>query len=156
MSFLPESSFPELNLPTADLSIFEMGGKQYVYDPIRKKELVLTPEEWVRQHLIHYLIVFMHYPKSLFVLERGLSYNNLAKRLDIMVMDRNGKPFLIIECKAPEVVLSQRTLEQVFVYNQRLRARYIAVSNGLKHVVLAYSMQLQNYVPMKSFPKFDE
>ncbi|MCC5939382.1 MAG: type I restriction enzyme HsdR N-terminal domain-containing protein [Lunatimonas sp.] len=154
MDGLTGAAFPVLNLPAAELSIVESEGKRYVFDPIRKKELVLTPEEWVRQHLIYFLIEVMRYPKSLFVLERGLMYNQLAKRLDILVVDRAGKPFLIIECKAPEVTLSQRTLEQVCTYNQRIQAKYIAVSNGLKHVVLGFSSQSQTYIPMKTFPEF--
>lgn len=155
MNGVPASTFPVLNLPTAPLAIAESEGKSYVYDPIRKKDLVLTPEEWVRQHLIHYLIAFMNYPKSLFVLEKGLTYNRLAKRLDILILDRSGRPFLIIECKAPEVALSQKTLEQVCTYNQQVQAKYIAVSNGLKHIVLGFSTQNKSYFPLKTFPGFE-
>ncbi|WP_035805558.1 type I restriction enzyme HsdR N-terminal domain-containing protein [Lunatimonas lonarensis] len=154
MNVGPTHGFPRLNLPEADLAISTNSGKWYVFDPIRKKDLLLTPEEWVRQHLIHYFVSTKNYPRSLFVLERGLAYNQLAKRLDILVVDRTGSPFLLVECKAPDVVLSQRTLEQVCTYNQRIQSPNLAISNGIKHVVLAFSPDSQTYVPKSSFPDF--
>lgn len=154
MMELKQTEFPALNLPKADLRLSGVQGQIRVYDTIRKKELLLTPEEWVRQHLIHYLVVYRNYPKSLFVVERGLVYNHLPKRLDIMVLDRTGQPYMLIECKAPDVALSVKTLEQVCVYNQQIGAPYIVVSNGLKHIVLGIAEGKQ-YLPLPDFPEFN-
>lgn len=155
MSSLSESKLKQpLNLPQAPLTTFFEDGKWLVLDVLRKKKLVLTPEEWVRQHLVYYLIEYKCYPKSLFVLEKGLKYNKLIKRLDVMVMDRNGAPFLVIECKAPDINLSQRTIEQVCIYNHTVKARYIAISNGIKHVCMGYSSTEKCFIPMTGFPDF--
>ena len=157
MNALLESKLKQqLNLPHATLTTFVEDGKWLVLDVLRKKKLVLTPEEWVRQHVIHYLIEYKKYPKSLFVLERGLKYNQLIKRLDILVVDREANPFLLIECKAPGINLSQRTIEQVCLYNHTVKAAYIAISNGIKHVCLRYSGKDNRFVPMTGFPEFGE
>ncbi|HSI77770.1 MAG TPA: type I restriction enzyme HsdR N-terminal domain-containing protein [Lunatimonas sp.] len=145
-----------LNLPQAPLTTTFENGQWLVLDVLRKKKLVLTPEEWVRQHLVHYLIEYKHYSKSLFVLEKGLKYNQLIKRLDVLVMDRMGNPYLLIECKAPEVRLSERTIEQVCLYNHTVKARYIAISNGIRHVCMSYSVEEKRFIPMTEFPDFDK
>ncbi len=146
--------FPKLNLPMAELPISKSEGKWHVFDPLRKKYLILSPEEWVRQHIIYYLWKHKAYPKGLFIVERGLLYNRLQKRLDILVQDRKGAPFLLVECKAPTVKLSQSTLEQVCMYNREIGARYLAISNGMKHVCLEFSIKTGSFMPMKSFPDF--
>lgn len=145
-----------LNLPKAPLKTYFENGQWLVLDVLRKKKLVLTPEEWVRQHLVHYLIEYKHYSKSLFVLEKGLKYNRLTKRLDVLVMDRTGNPFLLIECKAPEIKLSERTIEQVCLYNQTVKAQYIAISNGIRHVCMCYSVEEERFIPMTDFPDFEK
>lgn len=143
-----------LNLPQAPLTTFLEGDRWLVLDILRKKKLVLTPEEWVRQHLVYYLVEYKKYPKSLFMLEKGLKYNQLVKRMDILVLDREGNPFLLVECKAPEINLSQRTIEQVCLYNHTVKARHIAISNGVKHVCMSYSNEKMSFVPMTEFPDF--
>ncbi len=143
-----------LNLPAGDFKLAEENGKLNVYDPLRKKFLVLTPEEWVRQHLIYYLVSFKNYPKSLFSLERGLKYNRVNKRFDILVLDRTGDPFLLIECKAPEVKLTQSTVEQVCVYNKSIGAKYMAISNGLQHICLSLDIESGSYKQIREFPDF--
>lgn len=144
-----------LNLPPGDFQITNEGGKLSIFDPLRKKFLVLTPEEWVRQHIVGYLIVFKKYPKSLFAMERGVKYNQLNKRFDVLILDRQGKPFLLIECKAPEVKLSQKTVEQVCVYNKTVGARHIAISNGKQHICLAYHPDEDRYAQIREFPDFE-
>lgn len=157
MNSLSESKSKQpLNLPQAPLTTFFENGQWLVLDVLRKKKLVLTPEEWVRQHLVYYLIEYKHYSKSLFVLERGLKYNRLTKRLDVLVMDRIGNPFLLIECKAPEIKLSERTIEQVCLYNHTVKAKYIAISNGIRHVCMSYSVEEERFIPMTDFPDFDK
>ncbi|GAB3013123.1 type I restriction enzyme HsdR N-terminal domain-containing protein [uncultured Cyclobacterium sp.] len=146
-----------LNLPTYTMDI-EKGdqGRYFVFDPIRKKKLLLTPEEWVRQHITHYLVEHMNYPGSLIALEKGLKYNALQKRFDILVLDRSGASFFLIECKAPEVKLSQKTVEQVCVYNNKFNAPYICISNGRMHYCLKKDLKTGRYSQINHFPKFDE
>jgi hypothetical protein len=123
-----------LNLPSFEYKLKKAEGKLWIFDVIRKKYIVLIPEEWVRQHFIHFLIDVHHYPKSLIRVEGGLQYNQLQKRTDIVIFDRTGKPWMIVECKAPEVPVNEKTVFQVSTYNSTLRARYITVTNGLTHL----------------------
>jgi len=141
-----------LNLPEFDVKLKKSEGKVWIFDGIRKKYLVLTPEEWVRQHLIHYFMDQLNYPKSLIRIEQGLKYNQLQKRSDIIVFDRNGNPWMIVECKAPDVKLNQSSVQQVAVYNSSIKAKYVAVSNGMKHV--CYELTGSNIVLLKNFPKY--
>jgi predicted type IV restriction endonuclease len=123
----------QLNLPTYKPSLKKDQGKVYIFDIIRKKYVVLTPEEWVRQHFINYLIQELKYPKSLFRIEGSLSYNKLQKRSDILIYNRDGKPWMLIECKSPTIKLTQKAFNQVAVYNMTIGAQYIAVTNGMVH-----------------------
>jgi predicted type IV restriction endonuclease len=123
-----------LNLPEFELQLQKSEGKVWIFDVIRKKYIMLTPEEWVRQHLINYFINHLHYPKSLIKVEGGLRYNQLQKRSDIQVYNRDGKPWMIVECKSYEVALDTATVKQVAVYNATVGAMYVAISNGLKHI----------------------
>lgn len=143
-----------LNFPEFDFKIQEDEGKLSIFDSLRKKFLILTPEEWVRQHMIHFLVQYEGYPKSLFSLEKGLVYNQLQKRSDILVLNRDGEPFLLIECKAPEVLLSQKTVEQVCVYNKTIQAPHIGITNGLKHLFLTFDGLTEKYVQVGELPKF--
>ena len=121
----------KLNLPDFDYKLKKAEGKVWIFDVIRKKYLVLTPEEWVRQHVVHFLITHKKYPKTLIKLEGALNYNQLQKRSDIVVFDRAGRPWMIVECKAPAIPITIATLEQVSVYNAALKASFIGVTNGL-------------------------
>ncbi len=127
----------KLNLPAYDYKLQKADGKVWIFDVIRKKYIVLTPEEWVRQHFINYLISKLKYPKALLKIEGGLTYNQLNKRSDIVVFDRNGSPWMIVECKSPTLALSADTLHQAAVYNSSLRAKYLTVTNGLIHLCSA-------------------
>jgi len=122
-----------LNLPSIDSKIKKEGGKLLIFDIIRKKYIVLTPEEWVRQHFIHFLISGKGYPRSLFKIESSLSFNKLQKRSDILVHDRLGKPWMLVECKSPSIKLSQKAFNQISVYNMTVGAKYLAVTNGMVH-----------------------
>lgn len=144
-----------LNLPLCRLQIQDEEGKLRVFDSLRKKFLILTPEEWVRQHIIHYLVAFKHYPRSLFALEKGVKYNQIQKRFDILVLDRRGLPFLLIECKAPAVSLSQQTAEQIAVYNKSIGAKFLAISNGMQHLCLEYDKDSGSFKQLRDFPDFD-
>ena len=110
----------------------EIEGKKYIFDSFRSKYVVLTPEEWVRQNFLNYLVIQKKYPKKLIKLESGLKYNKLNKRSDILVYNRQGKPFLLVECKAQEVPIDQKVIEQISRYNLIIKATFCCVTNGLK------------------------
>ncbi|MDO9551829.1 type I restriction enzyme HsdR N-terminal domain-containing protein [Rhodonellum sp.] len=144
----------KLQFPPFHFNLREEGdGKLSIFDALRKKYLIVTPEEWVRQHIILYLTQHHQYPKSLFALEKGIKYNSLNKRFDILVLDREGAPFLLIECKAPEVALTQKTVEQVCVYNKSVGARHIGISNGKVHLFFTYDLLSDRYIQTESLPK---
>jgi hypothetical protein len=145
----------KLNLPDFKLTLRKEGGKVLIFDVIRKKYIVLTPEEWVRQHFVHYLIDHLNYPKSLFRVESSLRYNKLQKRSDIVIHNRQGKPWMLIECKAPEIKLTQRAFNQVAVYNMTIGAHYVAVTNGMVQYCFEAKKEAGNEVKfLESFPQF--
>jgi len=125
----------KLNLPEFPAKVKQAdGGKVLIFDIIRKKYVQLTPEEWVRQNFIYYLINFLDYPKSLIKVESGLRYNKLLKRSDILVFNRDVEPLLLVECKSSELKITQDVVDQAAVYNKSLNARYLLVTNGIKHL----------------------
>ncbi len=142
-----------LNFPPIDVSVKTKDQKHYIFDIIRKKYLVITPEEWVRQHIIHFLVYHKNYSKPLISTEKGLQYNKLAKRSDILTFSKDGNPFLLIECKAPSVKITDKVFEQVSVYNQSIKAPYIAVSNGLSTYICAIDFNTNNYSFLDDFPQ---
>ena len=105
-------------------------GKQYIFDSIRKVWLVLTEEEWVRQNFVNYLITQLHYPSSMIALEKEISLNELKKRFDILVYDKEHKPWMLIECKEPKLNLNEVVLQQVLRYNISVPVEYIVITNG--------------------------
>jgi type I site-specific restriction endonuclease len=131
-------TLPELNLPAIAPQLTREGEKVFIFDVLRKKNILLTPEEWVRQHWIHFLVTSQGFPKGLVTSERGLTYNGLQKRTDLLVFDRNGLPYFLIECKSPEIQINQKVLSQAIAYNQTLKCPFIALSNGERHVFMGY------------------
>jgi hypothetical protein len=144
-----------LNFPEFEFKFKDLDGKLSIFDSLRKKYLILTPEEWVRQHMICFLVQYQNYPRGLFSLEKGLIYNSLQKRFDILVLDRNGNPFLLIECKAPEISLTTKTIEQVAVYNKTIGAQYMGISNGRHHLFFRFNLQSENYDQISDLPHFE-
>ena len=124
----------KLNLPDFSYNLKKDEGKILIFDVIRKKFIVLTPEEWVRQHFINYMIDHLKYPKSLIKIESGLRYNTLQKRTDIVVYNRDGKPWMVVECKAFDQTLDQQTIRQISTYNHTLQANFITITNGMSHL----------------------
>jgi len=122
-----------LNLPNYPFKITQKDGLYFIFDEIRKKHLVLTPEEWVRQHFIQYLIALKNFPPSLLKIEGGLSLNQTKKRSDILVYNNLGEKIMVIECKAPSVPITQATFDQAARYNSIYKAPWLAVTNGLNH-----------------------
>ncbi|MCW5907677.1 MAG: type I restriction enzyme HsdR N-terminal domain-containing protein [Chitinophagales bacterium] len=108
----------------------EQDGRKVIFDEVRKKPVALTPEEWVRQHILHYLIYDKQYPKSLIAVEKSIEMNGLQKRFDVVVFATDGLPKMLIECKAPEELLNEKVFEQIARYNLKLRVKYLWVTNG--------------------------
>lgn len=145
-------SLPELNLPAIVPKFLKKEGKVFIFDLLRKKYLLLTPEEWVRQHWIHFLVGSQGYPKGLLTLEKGLVYNGLQKRTDLVVFDRAGLPYLLVECKAPDIDINSQVLAQAMSYNQTLQCPFIALTNGCKHIFMGYEAAEGRYVQQKTLP----
>ncbi|RIW17381.1 type I restriction endonuclease subunit R [Algoriphagus lacus] len=145
-------NLPILNLPHFEPTIRQSDGKLWIFDSLRKKYLVLTPEEWVRQHWTNYLINHQDYPGGLFSLEKGLKYNKLQKRTDLVVFDREGKPYLLVECKAPTIRINDQTLGQAMAYNRELNCPNLILSNGIKHFYMAYDSDEKKFIQRQSLP----
>ncbi|MBN7815624.1 type I restriction enzyme HsdR N-terminal domain-containing protein [Algoriphagus pacificus] len=143
---------PILNLPPFEPKLQEIDGKLGIFDSLRKKYLILTPEEWVRQHWINYLIHHLSFPKGLVALEKGLTYNQLQKRTDLVVWNNEGNPYLLIECKAPQIKLSQKTMEQACLYHQEIKSKFLIISNGQQHVSLEWNADEKKFIQLKHFP----
>jgi hypothetical protein len=143
-----------LNLPTYKFRITSKNETDYIYDVIRNKPILLTPEEWVRQHLIHYLIEDLGYPKALIKVESGVVYNTRIKRSDIVIYDNLAKPHILVECKSPDVKINQSTLEQVAMYNRTLNASVLILSNGLTHYTFKLGANGE-LVNLAEIPKFE-
>ena len=124
---------PELNFPKIKLKNKLVNGVTQVFDIVRKDYFILTPEEWVRQHVIHYLVNYKKYPVGLMQVEKLVKYNNLKTRADIIVNDRGLQPIVLVECKASTVSIGKDAFDQVAKYNFSLHAKYLFVTNGLQH-----------------------
>ncbi len=146
----------QLAFPQYTFKLQEKEGKKYIFDPIRKKYFVLTPEEWVRQHLICYLMEEKKCPKGLIGIEKGLRVNALFKRTDIVVFNRQGKARLLVECKAPNVPITQAVFDQIARYNLALQVPYLLVSNGLHHYCCQIHFETRNIEYLEEIPPFSE
>jgi hypothetical protein len=127
-------------------------GQIYVFDPIRKRNILLTPEEEVRQCLLDYLILDKKYSKNHIKIEGGLRVNALQKRTDIIIYDRESRPYLLIECKAPSVKLDAQTIKQASNYNTHIKAPFLAVSNGAQHFCFAIDFESKTTTQLLDFP----
>jgi len=139
----------QLQFSKYNIKVEEREGVRYVFDEFRRKQVILTPEEWVRQHILHYLVYDRQYPASLIAVERGIELNGLKKRFDIVVFNRSGQAKMIIECKAPGEVLNQKVFEQIAGYNLALNAAYLWVTNGTFNYCckLARPIQMLDTIP---------
>lgn len=143
-----------LAFPALDAKITKQDDKYLIWDTVRKKSVVLTPEEWVRQHLVSYLVKQLGYPSGLLSLESGMKYDRRRKRSDVLVYERAGGVFLLAECKAPHIKLSQNTLHQAFTYAKVLHPRYLLVTNGLLHFVYLCEPESAIWRPLDHFPEY--
>lgn len=131
-------------------------GQRWIFDRFRKKFVVLTPEEWVRQHFLHYLVNDLKYPRPLIKVESGLRVNKMDKRTDIVVYNRRAVPFVLVECKSYEVALTTKVFDQLSVYNQAIKARYLVITNGLKHYCCCINYHTNSYRFQSQLPEFEE
>jgi len=144
-----------LNLDPAPLKLSQKSGQVFVWDEIRKKHLVLTPEEWVRQHLIHYFMVDLKVPVAAFSLEGGFRLNGKLKRSDILIY-KNAKPCLLVECKAPQVRITQDTFDQASRYNLHYQLPYLSISNGLEHYWLRLKEEGKAYYFVEKLAPYNQ
>lgn len=146
----------KLNFSSYSFRFKNSENKTYIFDIIRKKFLLLTPEEWVRQHVLNYLIEDLKYPKSLINVEKLVNVNGLKRRYDIVVFKSDGSLFLLVECKAPEVQISQATFDQIAQYNFVLKAENLMITNGLNHYFCQMDFENEKYVFLKELPEFSK
>lgn len=127
-----------------------------IFDPIRKKHVRLTPEEWVRQNFIQYLVNEGGYPPGLIGIEIKSKFNNLNRRVDILVHNRAGKPVMIVECKAPEITLNDKVFDQIVCYNMGFRVPYLIVTNGIDHYACRIDFENNKYEFLLVIPLYED
>ena len=150
---------PHLNFPEYDFKLQRSDNERQslkIFDIIRKKYVVLTPEEWVRQHLLHFLVNERKFPQSLISVEKKLLINNLEKRTDVVIYSTSLKPILLAECKAPKVVLSQAAFDQAARYNMTLGVLFFVVTNGFDTYACRIDHESRSYAFTEQIPTYEE
>jgi type I site-specific restriction endonuclease len=142
-----------LSFPPTPLDLTRKSGKVFVKCLIRKKAILLTPEEWVRQHIIAHLIKDLNYPETLVGVEKSIQYNGLTKRWDIVVFNSDFKPYLLVECKAPNIKLGTITLQQALSYQHQLNCELIVISNGLETHTWQLNKEKQSLEKLEGIPE---
>lgn len=128
--------------------------KTAVFDEIRKKFVILTPEEWVRQHVVHYLMIEKSYPKSLINVEKLLKINGMTRRYDVVVFNSDGSILILVECKAPHIKINQETFDQIARYNLTMKADYLMITNGDNHYFCQMDYENQKYIFLQDLPEY--
>jgi hypothetical protein len=147
----------KLNLPLHPLKTrLSSQKKTEIFDEFRKKYIVLTPEEWVRQQFLWYLIEVKKYPASLIALEKGLIINQLQKRFDAVVHNKIGLPIMLLEFKSPDIKLEQNVFDQIASYNMKLRVKYLLISNGLQHYCCSMNYENEKIIFLNEIPNYNE
>jgi hypothetical protein len=144
-----------LNLPTFDFKIKNENNQNYILDEIRGKYLLLTPEEWVRQNFVKFLINYKKVPAALISLEMGFKNNKKDQRSDIAVYNRHGNIQVIVECKSPKIKISQNTFDQAASYNLKLNAEYIIITNGMQHYCIKPDYENRKWMFLKDIPNYE-
>ena len=145
-----------LNLPAFEVKIKDEGTKKQIFDVIRRKYVTLTPEEWVRQHFVHYLIEHLGYPQDLLANEVEVTLNGTSKRCDTVLFDRYLQARMIVEYKANDVLITQKVFNQIMRYNMVLRVEYLVVSNGIDHYCCKMDYLNNSYQFLQNIPKYSE
>lgn len=147
----------KLNLPNYSFKIRSTSsGKDEIFDEFRMKYVVLTPEEWVRQNFIRFLKEEKKYPSMLIAIEKGIKVNNMKKRFDAVVHNRDGQPIMLIEFKSPDIKISQKVMEQISRYNLNLNVNYLLISNGLSHYCCHIDKETGEIIFLKDIPDYYE
>lgn len=144
----------QLNFPNYSFTLKNRENKTYIFDLIRKKNVLLTPEEWVRQHCLHFLISELGYPKSHINVEKQIKINGQLKRYDIVVYNSLGEVLILVECKAPSVPISQNTFDQIARYNMALNSTFLMLTNGREHYFCVMDFENQTYRFIRELPKY--
>ena len=144
----------QLNLPVYQFRFKNSENKVSIFDEIRKKFIIVTPEEWVRQNVVQYLIIEKKYPKSLINVEKVLKINGLTKRYDIVVYKNDGTINVLLECKSTDVKISQDTFDQIARYNMTLKADFLMVTNGLNHYICKMDFENEKYSFLENLPEY--
>ena len=147
-------NLPQLNLPNAVLKTKLVEGTTQVFDVVRKKYFKLTPEEWVRQNFIHYLNIEKNYPMGLMGVEKMIKYNNLQTRADIILYNKEGNPTMIVECKAPNVKITQDAFNQIAKYNFKLQVPFLVVTNGIQHFCCQMDYEMNKIKFLEGIPTY--
>lgn len=145
----------KLNLPEYSFRFKNSENKLAIFDEIRKKFVILTPEEWVRQHVVQYLISEKKYPKSLINVEKTLEINGLKKRYDIVIFHSDGQINILVECKSTDIKISQETFDQIARYNLTLKANLLMVTNGLHHYYCQMNFEENKYIFLENIPSYE-
>lgn len=145
-----------LNLPPFDIKLKGTKEHPLVFDILRKKYITLTPEEWVRQHFIHFLVEHKGYPAALLANEIQLKVGDKTLRADSVLYSRELKPRMIIEYKAPHININQKVFDQISIYNMLLHVDYLVVSNGLQHYICKMDYLGKKYLFLEDIPSYDE
>lgn len=140
-----------VDFPAYEFKIQSIKGKDQIFDPCRKKWVILTPEEWVRQNLLQYLIQVCNYPAELIAIEKTIQLGDLNKRFDILIY-QGDKPWMIIECKEANTTLSEKTIQQLLQYQQVLEASFLIASNG--HETIGAEIKLGKLHSLQHFPNY--
>lgn len=144
----------KLNFPTCAFKLKSSENKTLIFDIVRKKYVIVTPEEWVRQHVIHFLLKEKNYPISLIAVEKQLKINKRVKRTDIIVFNKQGTPEILIECKAPSVKITQTTFDQIARYNLSANSNFLMVTNGLENYYCKIDTTKETYIFLKDIPQY--
>jgi len=150
------NSLQKLNFPPFKFDVKRDGDQLQILDKLRKKWIVLTPEEWVRQHTIAFLVMQRNYPAGLIGVEKTVKINGMIKRFDVVCYDQDAKPILLVECKAPEVEITQKVLDQALRYNSQLQVNYLLLTNGIRHVIGYIDYENKKLDYLQDIPKFED
>ncbi len=151
-----KTKLKELNLPEYSFRITTQNGKEMIFDPLRRKYVRLTPEEWVRQNFVRYLVNEGKYPSGLIGIEVSFVFNRLKKRADILVHNRMGEPVMVVECKSPDVRLDDDVFDQIATYNLQFRVPYLVVTNGMVHYACRFDTDENKYKDLLTIPFYNE
>lgn len=146
----------QLNFPSYKFKVINNNDKPYIFDVVRKKYVALLPEEWVRQHLLHYFIENKQFPKGLIKVEQYIKVNNMKRFTDVSVFNKAGKPVLIAECKSYKIEINRYTFEQIATYGATLQPQYFVLTNGLRHFVYRLDWENAAFEFLKDVPFYKE